>query len=328
MGSYNDFLRLHASPEAKVRRLYWVCGEEVTLREMVLERVKELADVPDFHYHSVVVGPTKEPDVWGLLNQYPADPLKRRLVIVRDAERLKNMEMLKDWLTTSLFRGSRTPGTTAVFLSNAAEWPMDHEVATREVLVKSSTALYVRCALPKDERDRRKRVQEILCGWGNIDPTHAIILAERVNFDMAEARTVMAKAAYFRGTLNARAIEALAPVKVEDDIVWSLLGLDKRRASQALQELPDTQVSRVIGALTAHVEVLGRLNGVLTRGLSVRDLSSKMNISETYARKLLPFAKLYPRKATVHRTLLLNKVDAAWQRGAREGVLEVLVAGW
>lgn len=324
MASYPEFVRLSA--KRSLRRLYWVCGDQSALREEVVKEITRQAAVADLDFVSMDASSVKESAVWAALNQYPLDPSKRRLVVVRGAEQLRNLAMLSDWLDAKTMRSPKTPGTTAVMVSATPEWPLDHNPELRAKVVKGWTSMYVRCSLPKE--DRKKRAGEIICGWGRISQPTAEMLAERVGFDMGVAKGVMAKTVYFKGEVTPKMVEFLSPRAPEDSYAEALLGLDKPRAAESIAELERNEVSRAIGRLASELEMLGRMHGILTRGLSIREMATRLNVSETRIRRLLPIAKLYPRKAVVHRSLLLHKADAAWQRGAREGVMEMLVAAW
>lgn len=305
-----------------MRRLYWLFGEEVVFRNLAVERIKELHGATPWNTLTLTLRDTPEPEVWAAVNQHPIDTNEKRLLVIQDADRLKNLENLTGWLKDSQI--TRSGKMTAVFVSSDQEWEDD----AREVVAKSSSAMYVKCALPKNEDDRLKRAVEIIQSWGNVSSTHAGVLAMRVNFDMAEARAVMEKMSYFpEAALTTKTVELLAPRKVEEDIVWSLLALNKKKATEALVETsPD--VGRIIGSLSTHVDALARLNNVLGTAKNIRDAAQRTSIREAYVRRLWPLARLYPRKEAVRRTLLLNRLDNLHQQGAKEGVLESLVALW
>ena len=168
---------------------------------------------------------------------------------------------------------------------------------------------------------------------GNIGTPTIEVSVATLNFDMREAWAVMEKAnilcALFPdGVLNVAAIEALAPRRVEEDVVWSLLGLNKRQAIAAIAEGGGAPTGRIIGALATHVETLSRLNALLANTTGVREVARRLGAREQYVRTLMPYARLYPRREAVRRTLLLNRLDRAFQRGAGEGVLEALIALW
>lgn len=325
MGTYNDFLRLHDSTDSRVRRLYWVYGEEDLFRVLVANRIKKLADVQQFNTTYLNASENSESEIWAVLNQHPLDSDQQRLLFVQNAERLSRLEEMVAWLKDP--QTTRGCNATVVFLSNDSEW----EAEEREFVSKSSTAMIVKCALPKDPSDRLKRAQDIICAWGdgNITRTNAGVLAQRVNFDMAEAHAVMRKAALFpEAQVNVGAIELLAPRRIEDDIVWALVTMQKRLAAEALSEVSITDAGKIIGALSTHVEMLARLNGVMVVSNSARDAARRVRGKEQYVRRLYPYARFYPRREAVRRTLLLSRMDRAYSSGSREGVLESLVALW
>lgn len=323
MSTYADFLRQHAKEGARVRRLYWVYGEEEMFRLLTVDRIKQLSGVHQFNVSRLSAFDTPETEIWAALNQHPLDSDQKRLIVVTEAQRLQHLDRLESWIKDN--QTTRGRNATAVFVSSEPEW--DHPL--REFVGKSSSAQHVKCSLPKNESDRLKRAQEVICAWGNIDRTIAGVLAVRVNFDMAEAFGVMRKAALFpEARLTVSVIENLAPRKVEEDVVWALIALNKRKAVEALVEASTTSASRIIGSLSTHVEALGRLNAVVASTKTIKDAAHRIGAREQYVRRLYPFARLYPRAEVTRRTLLLTRLDAAYNRGAREGVLESLIALW
>ncbi len=322
MGNYSDFLRIHAKEGARLRRLYWVYGEEEMFRILAVRRLKELADVPAHNVTHLSAFDTRESDIWAVLNQHPLDLERPRLLVVYEAQRLEKLERVQAWLKDN--QTTRIRSATVIFVSSESE--ISEEVSE---LTKSSNAMPVRCALPKNEDDRLKRSREVIQSWGPIEGIAAGVLAQRVNFDMADAYSVVRKAGMFpNANLTVNAINLLAPRKADQDLTWALVSCQRKKAAEAIPEVPMTQVGRVIGGLSTHVEALSRINATLTSDLSYRETAKRLQLKEGYVRMLHTHAKFYPRKQAVRRILLLNEVDAAWQSGAREGVLEVLVAGW
>jgi DNA polymerase III delta subunit len=327
MATYTDYARLHADGKRKIRRCYWICGEEVVLREIIVSEIKGWIDPDDMDYRSITVTAKNEPEVWDALNAYGISNVKkRRLLVVRGAERLKKLERLKDWIEDSSLRSSGTPGLTVVFLSTDDEWPQDRHPEVRERVLGSSTALYVRCSLPKD--GRIERAAEIITTWGNIDVRNAEILYKRVGHDLGASRSTMQKARYFPHKVEGNLLMALSPLNPQDDVVDALLALDKPRALRGIEDLSREDQGKVIGRLTAHLDLLTRLEPIAGQRKGVRDLAYGLGVSETYVRMLLPHVRFYPRKAVLRRVMLLSAIDDAWNRGARHGVMERLVAQW
>jgi DNA polymerase III delta subunit len=323
MSTFGDFWRNHTGEKARARRLYWICGPEEVLRLTALEMVRGLVAAEPYNVLTVSTRDTSTPEIWAGLNQYPMSSDHRRLYVEHEAQALKDLAPLEAWLKDpSTTRGKNT---TAVFMSSAPDWEGD----TKETVARSSSAFYVRCALPQNEEDRMKRAQEIVCRWGNIDRTVAGVLLQRVNFNLYEARAVMQKAALFpQSRVTVAAVQQLAPLRVEEDIIWSLLALNRRKAAEAVA-VGEANVSNVIGALSTHVETLGRMNPLMATGrISLREVCRRTKIKEQYARRLASYARLYPSDEVIRRTRLLERMDTAWQSGAREGVLESLIAQW
>lgn len=323
MGNYNDFLRQYEKEGARVRRLYWVYGEEPVFKELVLARIRELSGVSQFNVTRLSADSTSESEIWAALNQHPLDSDQTRLLVIREAQRLKHVDRLEAWLKDN--QTIRGRNATAVFLSESSDW----EDAVREVVSKSSSAQVVKCSLPKNEADRTKRAKEIICAWGNIDPVTAGVLAERVNYSMSDAYGVMWKASVFpQAHLSAAAVEKLAPRRVDEEFVWNLLALKKRLAAEAIAESQASDVGQILSALSTHLAALVALNPIVATTRSVKDAAFRVGEREQYVRLLMPLARLYPPPEANRRMALLARMDHAHLSGAREGVLEALTALW
>lgn len=324
VGSYQDFLRTHTGRKARMRRLYWVCGDEPLLRSLVVQQIKAMADVLPFNTSIINASEIPETEVWAELNQHPLDSEQQRLLIVHDAQRLKHLGRLIEWVKDNQTIRSRS--ATAIFVSTDGDMSVEEH---KEALMRSSSAYVVKCSLPKDETDRLKRCQELITTWGNIDRINAGILAQRVGYDLSEAYFVMSKAALFpNAKITTAAIDLLAPQKIEAEVVWNLIALNKRAAVEALSEIGAADIHGIFGQLSTHVEMLARVNGTLSLNRSLKELSVELDARQQYLRLLLPYARLYPRREAVRRTMLLTKLDAAHMEGAREGLLETLIAAW
>lgn len=325
MSNYTDFLRTHTKEGARLRRLYWVYGEEDTFRVQTVAQIRRMSGAASHNTFVLSAADSPETEIWATLNQHPLDSDQQRLVIVHEAQRLKHLGRLVEWVKDN--QKMRARNVTAVFISNSPEWEADE----KETIAKSSSAMHVRCALPKNEDDKLKRAQEVLVTWGAgcVDRITAAILAKHVNFDMAEAYSVIRKTLIFpNARLTNDAIRMLATRRAEEDMVWALLALDKHRAIEAVIEARQTSIPQIIGTLTSHVEMLSRINSVLTQGKTVRDVAKRLGAREQYVRMLMPYARHYPRREAIRRTLVLARMDSAAQRGEREGVLESLIALW
>lgn len=309
-----------------MRRLYWVCGEEEVFRLQVVKRIRELAGAKPLNTLRLNAAEISETEIWAYLNQHPLDSEQKRLLVVHEAQRLHHLDRLVVWIKAN--QTTRSRNAVAIFVSIDPDLTAEQ----REDITKSSSAMLVRCTLPRNADDRLKRAVEIVTRWGNIDPTTAGVLVKRVNFDMREAWAFMEKvnrlpAAHER-KVGVPLVEALAPRRSEEDVVWSLIALNKRKAVEAVTEDTWASAGRIIGSLATAVDTLSRMNGLMTTTRSVKDMAHKVGAREQYVRTLMPYARLYPRSEAVRRTLLLNRLDHAYHRGADQGVLESLIALW
>ena len=325
MTTYNVFSRQHAAEDARVRRLYWICGSEEILRFLALDRIKALFHPSPYNIFTVSTRDTPEVEIWAGLNQHPLDSDQRRLYVVHGAEKLENLNPLLAWVKDP--QTTRGRNTTAVFVSSDADWVGEE----KEIIAKLSNAQVVRCSLPVSEEDKMKRAQEIVCAWGNINRISAGTLLSRVGFDLHEALAVMQKASLFpEMRVSVAAIQKLAPLRVDEDVVWDLLALQRRKAAEAIAS-PDTEVKvgYVLSSLSSHVAALARLYPFTSRSrLTLKEVAKQTQLREGYVRRLVPFSRHYPPTEVARRMRLLSHLDAVWHQGANEGVLESLVVQW
>lgn len=97
MATFLDFLRI-VEREQKPRRLTYVCGNQAALREEVIDAARVLLDVNDLNFESLSADSDKPHKIWAAINQYPTNFTERRLVLVREADKLTKTEQLADWL--------------------------------------------------------------------------------------------------------------------------------------------------------------------------------------------------------------------------------------
>lgn len=324
MGTYIDFLRQHDKEDSKVRRLYWIYGEEEVFRLLTVRRLRDLFGAEPFNTTVLSAMDTPEPEIWAALNQHPLESSHRRVLIVHEAHRIETLSPMIEWLKDP--QTTRAANTLAIFVSSEKEW----DAPEREAVGKTTSASYVKCSLPNDPEDRLKRVQKILTSWGDIDYITAGVLAKRVNFDMVQARAVMDKVALFpEARVTPGLVELLAPRRVEDDLIWSLLSLNKQKAVEAVVEGDvGISVSTILGTLATHVTMLGRIHPVLTTAKTAKEVAHRIEAREQYVRRLMPYARLYPRASVVSRLHLLVRLDHEAQQGSKDGILESLIALW
>lgn len=314
-----------------VKRFTWVCGPERVLVEEVVDAIRAHVDPDPMDYVSLTAGEVKDRDVWTQLNQYPILGEKvidtkvvpvRRLVVVRDAERIKNWEPFHEWFAATDMGLASRAAVCAVFVSNMEDWPATWLPDVREKVVKQ--ARLIDCRLNDAE------ALKYLGSKGNIDAKNAAYLLQRVGGDITKARDCLQKMRFFKKAIGPSLIDALTTYSPSTTFVDDLLSMKKPSALSAIEQIPLEEYGQVIGLLEwnlAALTKLARLVRTVERG-NRRELEAKAKLKRPTLDRLLPLVHMYDRKKVVDRLHVLAFIDDWYQQGAREGLLEVAVARW
>lgn len=312
MASYKQALDLWLKGERK--RLYYLVGPDRIMVEDFVDMVRTGLKVRPTEYHPLSAAEADERDIWATINAYPTLHEDRRLVIVRDAERLRQPKHLLNWLESRL-----VPQTTVVMVDARDRVDTTTEHMGRAV----KTGRLVQCGPTNDE--------DAMDYLGRITPLDRATfekLMRHAGGDLARAANACKKAAASGAPMSERTVPALCTRSVGEAYEDALVRLDKARAAEIARLVPDDGISRCIGALDYQLDALLRLNAAVKRSDSVRDIMAKSRVQGFLVKALLPLAKHYDRTSVAARTSALVLADAAYQQGHREGVLEMLAAAW
>lgn len=325
MATYRQW-RDHAD-KGDVKRVTWVCGEERTLVEEVVDTTRQLLSVSEMDYVALVAGLAPDKEVWAAMNQYPMEPTANRLVLVRDAEKLKRWRPFEDWMSNS----RQMPTVYLLFVSGQHEFPyiVKDGKSTGEfpphIDVIKNRGRLVRCSTPNED-DLLAWVQR----QAPMDGAVAQHLLERAAGNLGIVSNVCRKAALFPGRPSTTVIDVLCAEAPSDDFVDSLLTLNKQRAIRSLEAVPTSDYGKVIGRLDSRLELLAKLHSAVRQRKTLKDIavSGKSDVPVFLARTLYPVAKHYdPIRRRSCRTVL-TATDAAVRSGSTRGVMESLVALW
>jgi hypothetical protein len=320
MGSYAQWRA--CADKGEVRRVTWVCGDQLVLVEEIVDTVRDLLKASDLDCVSLIAGQDPDREIWAAANQYPMVPGANRLIQVRHAERIKRWEPLEEWLANS----RRLPASHLLFVSGEAEVPHTTTGGKRVPkpfieAMKAPKGHVVRCAMP-NEHDA--------IGWarrrGPLDEEMARYLLTRAGGNLALVASVCAKLNLFGAKVpGPRVIDELCREVPTDEFVESLLLLKKRDALLAAAAMDERDYRRAVGNLDYRLDLLATLHRALRTGQTVRDLGT---LPQFLVRQFWPAAKHYDDRRCLHNRQVLAVVDSALKNGARDAVLEALVALW
>ena len=315
MATYLDFLRMI---QRKVRRCYWVCGEEVVLREQVVGLLRrEAVRLGAQERISLNVLEDGEAAVWESLDSWSLDQDRPGLLVVRDAERLRKVERLASWLADL-----NAPRKVVVFVAAEPSWPTTRTPEVRERITK--TGVYVQCSVSSHHSS-----VEIVAGWLGGDSNAAERVLEWCGWDLVTARDSVRKAALMGRREDLRVLEYLSEPRPLEQFASQLTACDRARAVQSAGLLNSyAERSAAIGLLDANLAALSKINKALRTAWSSREIAGRLDLHRMVVERLQPYARLYGPDQVRSRARELARADRALAEGAEVGVLETMAARW
>lgn len=328
MASLADYYRV--VERDGVKRFTYVCGPDRLLVEEIVDDVRRRVEPNDLDYVVLYAGEVKDKEIWAQVNQYTATQeiwvegerrQRKRLVVVRDAEKVKSWAGFEDWITSGeMGRGTRAQ-VVVLFVGSDHEWSPDRMPDVRDRIIKSG--LYVKAGPLKDEA-----AVEYLCRSGKVDAHHAKYLLDRVGHDLDAAANCVRKMKYFQGTLNEQAIDRLTTRAPADDFVHALVNLKMKQAISAIEQVPESEFGRIFATLDTKLVQLYKVNKATRRNANFREIVVASKLESFQVKELMDAAKYYDANRVRKAVSALNFVDSSWANGARDGLLEALVATW
>lgn len=308
------------------KRVTWVCGTQTVLAEEVVDTTRGALAPSDVDYVSLTAGSVPDKEIWAAANQYPLVHGANRLVLVRDAQKIKRWAPLEEWFA----RSRQLPTVFLVFVTSdeRLRYGEPDEAGRRTLLapalwIKNRGSL-VECNTP-NEADLTAWVQR----QAPLADHVAQYLLARVGGNLATARNLVRKLAVFDGGQpSEEVINVLCAEMPSDSFVESLLHMKKTDALAAIDALPDKEYGKVVGLLDARLELLGTLNKAVRARAGMREISQLPGVPVFLARQFIGVAKDYDQQRVAYRRRVLAVIDEALGLGAREGTLEALVALW
>jgi DNA polymerase III delta subunit len=316
MGTFT--LWRHAADKGELRRVTWVCGEQRVLVEEVVDTVRALAQPGPLDCVSLTAGTVPDRDLWAAASLYPVG--ERRLVLIREAQRITRFGPLLDWLGNL----RALPGVYLLLVSD------EHDLPTAKVDGKTQPADYVEAMrAPRGHLVRCSALnQSDAIAWvqrrAALDQETALHLLRRTGGDLGRAGAVCAKLALFDGQPSMQAIDALV-AQAPEEFVEALLHLRRTEAVHAAESVPERDYPAIIGLLDLRLDLMAVLWRANRAGLRSREIHGE---PQWLVQRYLPAAKHYEPERIDRMRHVLAVLDDAVRTGARAGVLEALTALW
>lgn len=310
MATYAQWIK-----SCKLSQAAWIYGTEQILQEDVLSRLKIIIGAGEFNSYYFYADANTETEIWYQTRQRTISENSPKLIVVRDAEKLKDWENLREWLED--YRKS-LPDTSLIFISNSD--PSIPEIkAPKVTLIKCNnlkSADLVQWVGEKSGLSENSSRLLLDHTAGNLEDTMNICL--KVSAIFPEAADL---------DLTLKVLKSLADETVSD-FVDALISFDKVRAVTSLKLLTMEDRYKAVGSLDLRLTQLSKLQDLSVRKLSAKDLATIPGVPYNVVKDLLPTLKYYNSKRIAECRKYLALVDSYQQRGVEEGVLELAVANW
>lgn len=323
MAAFSQWLRAGRP----VRRITWACGPERILTGEVAAAVRTA--LPGHERAVLTAGDDSERDIWAACSTYPADPAGGRLVIVHEAQRLRQVARELPPLARA---GRELASCYLLFLSADPDLTMvgaghegKRELAPHLAAIRDSKGgQLIRCSMPGEDA-----LLEWVAGlWPGAGRNIAHHLLVRTGGDLAAVRDACAKASAARLKPSEQNADGLAGENPGDDFTDILIAGSKRQALAAAAGLGHGDIGRAVALLESRLDTLGLLHLAAQRHMDARDISVKLGVSRFLAERYRKPAAAYG-PARVHRCRqVLAVADGAWRSGITAGVPEMICALW
>jgi DNA polymerase III subunit delta len=331
-----------------LKNAYFIYGDEELLAEEALDRLKNLLGEhsdPDFNY---VVMQAGELDADQVIDAAETLPLlcPRRLVVVRDADRLGKAEQEK----LAVYLESSNPATTIVLV---AHFPQSGETRDSRAIKRIESGPLYRAAAEHGEvlklsfagRGKQARIDDFVSGCfkergKKVRPEARQLLIERVGKDLRELEDSIERLCLYAGdldTIGAEEVELLTSERAERDVFEFVDAVADRRRDQALflfnrlmrqGESPQ----RLFGLLLRQFRLISRVKALAVEG-DFAEIGRQVGIPPFVVGKCLQQSKRFSkerlrsvfgefRRAQVE----LHSTKYLAEKEYQEAVVEMLIA--
>lgn len=288
-----------------------MCGAERILVEEVVDTIRARLRPDPVDYTSLTAGAAPDRDVWAAAHQYPLRPGAVRLTLVRSAERIRRWQPFDTWMASL----RRMPGSHLLFVGDEPDPPKGAHIET----IKTRGHL-VRCATP-NEAD----AVAWLRARAPLDEATARHLLARTAGDLWRAAGVCSKINLFGSPAGPAVIDKLVDQAPSACFVEALLADDKPTALRAAADLARDSYGETITTLDFRVDLLAQLSVAVRSGRRPRDVT---DVPAYLVRQYWPIAGRYDARRCARARRMLAIVDNAYRAGARDALVEALVALW
>lgn len=316
------------SAKEEVRQITWLCGTEPILIEEVVDSIRASLGVHPWNYQAYRVGEDPERDIWNDLDRHSIDQ-GFRLVVIRNAEGLTEWERWLDWVKNR----TTNPKTYVVFVSNEEKAPtVGGDKKGEKPTVAPHVAVFSRRGHVIECRPFTQTTAKHAVSWmqskARLRDNVAGHLLNRANGNLRLARDMSLKLAVLGDDITIQMVNALLAERPRESFEDALMARHKREALLALERLPEGEYSRVVGRLDSNLDLAGLIYDMTSAHANTGEIVRAAGSRAFLVPALAPHAKHYDQRRRINLRRVLASADEALRGGAREGVMESIVALW
>lgn len=341
MQSFPAWMASHAKGTTK--RLTYALGAEAKLRERIIATVREEEEAELV----TVWAEDNDPEVWAELNTHPMRQSKTKLVVVRNAHKVKNWAPLDAWLSdmrtvrcvmeseqsefslpltrNNCSRNHAGPVRSLTYKSGRVKKTCTVCDATEEILGKRGRM--VLCDPPATDAARKATIQMLTdqCGSSRIKVEQ---LLQYTAWRVDPALEILEKLDLLGAPLQLDLVQLLG-VPMEDTRYERHLRNGERAKAVTVAHLigPD-EIPRVLERCENWLSQIARVSRCVKAGQTTGEIANAVGIEWGLAIRLTEQASRFDVKSVNRATMALANAERDWFKGARTGVLEVLAASW
>ena len=291
--------------------LYYVCGEEACLRELVISSIKEIVrpSVLDYFTHD---GTDKIADIMDTLTREPTGT--KKLVTIRNGHKIKKFDIIVKWAKQI----KDFTETCLVVQTN------EKKVSTKEDIYRPfvELGLFIECkSLAKN------KLYQWLSTFTEMTPDAFDLLLESCGWELSKVINEVQKLKYLKRIVVVEDVISLCPRTYDERFVDKLLVGDKIGAKNALCSLGNEDRSKVIGMLDYKLNLLLQLVILRRQGVKLKDAVYRLGISFFIAKIHWDLCQTMTVAEIRKRLSLLVSIDTKVRAGC-DGALAVLLVQW
>lgn len=316
--------RFHKSPVPK--NVTWICGTEPVLIDDAVRLIRSRVGLKAWSWFAVDALTTPEPDVWSFVFTAPPGLDENRLVIVLNADALKHPERM-----LALTKKRNAAGNYLILVSRDERVPKVPGPEGKPVLPPHLAGLQGKGHIIECRPFTASSVDTAVRWVCKAVPMRAGVaghLLNRANGNLRLVRDTLAKLSVLGEEPMVSTINSMLSAQPRETFAEALVGVDKPEALKALALLPPEEYLLTVAQLYSTFRLAQKVNRLALGGASRGEIMKQAGSRAWLVPWLEDQARHYNTKRVENIDALVLEVERQLRAGAREGVMEMLVAQW